>query len=180
MRLLLSALLLGAAAADNGQDDRLVKSVNSLSANSEQCAARFGRIDCGYMGIDEGECVRRNCCWSPTEDANTPWCFHASASTQYTLTDVKRRGRGLDLSLELHKGLSQFGQDMPNVKVTIDFLDREVVRVKFSNADANRFEIPSFAVPDNGDGNWNTEISAAFERGSDSVFEGSDDTVVFQ
>jgi len=39
------------------------------------CNAAGSRQDCGYVGIDETECLSRACCWSPSSDGS-PWCFH--------------------------------------------------------------------------------------------------------
>jgi len=36
------------------------------------------RLDCGYAGIGDQECVNKGCCWDVTEDG-APWCFSNKA-----------------------------------------------------------------------------------------------------
>ena len=46
------------------------------------------RLDCGYLGITQGECVNmRHCCWDESvKDA--PWCFRSSKHKLFLLTLV--------------------------------------------------------------------------------------------
>ena len=37
--------------------------------------------DCGYMGIDEKECVKRGCCWAESNVSEDPWCFEKTGQS---------------------------------------------------------------------------------------------------
>ncbi len=43
-----------------------------VHAARDQCTVQ-NRTDCGYVGIQEQECLNRGCCWSPAD--NQPYCF---------------------------------------------------------------------------------------------------------
>jgi glucoamylase len=34
-----------------------------------------GRLDCGYLGISQSECINKGCCWQPTND-NSAYCTY--------------------------------------------------------------------------------------------------------
>jgi len=52
-----------------------IDSVTLKNTTNPFCNAAGARRDCGYVGIDETECLSRACCWSPTSDGS-PWCYH--------------------------------------------------------------------------------------------------------
>jgi len=33
------------------------------------------REDCGFYGITQRQCLERDCCWTPSDNINQPWCF---------------------------------------------------------------------------------------------------------
>jgi len=41
------------------------------------------RSDCGFLGVDQGSCEARGCCWSPVNPnpGNAPWCFYSGSSS---------------------------------------------------------------------------------------------------
>ncbi len=51
------------------------------------------RMECGYYGIKEEECVETNgCCWMPANDPSIPWCFSPGGKLQdpwLTLKDTE-------------------------------------------------------------------------------------------
>eukprot|EP00122_Pirum_gemmata_P005334 Pgem_evm1s4855 len=44
-------------------------------------ASPAGHDDCGFVGIDEGGCVNKGCCWKPNNEG--PWCWHPGKSPSY-------------------------------------------------------------------------------------------------
>jgi hypothetical protein len=42
------------------------------------------KIDCGFYGIQESQCVAQNCCWEPNPTVTAPWCYYipTGSSTQ--------------------------------------------------------------------------------------------------
>jgi len=48
-----------------------------------ETSSSFGKSDCGYIGINQNECINKGCCWQPTSD-NSPYCTYPS---QYSKTN---------------------------------------------------------------------------------------------
>ena len=46
-----------------------------FSVNLPQCQTN-DRVECGYLGINEAQCLYRGCCWSPTTASGQPWCYY--------------------------------------------------------------------------------------------------------
>ena len=43
----------------------------------EECDLKDSdKVECGYMGIDQNECERLNCCWVPSKQSGIPWCYY--------------------------------------------------------------------------------------------------------
>jgi len=39
------------------------------------------KVDCGYVGIDQGACESKGCCWKPASHSNdVPWCFNKGSA----------------------------------------------------------------------------------------------------
>lgn len=34
------------------------------------------RQECGYLGMNQGACQSRGCCWDTSFTKGGPWCFH--------------------------------------------------------------------------------------------------------
>ena len=45
------------------------------------------KIDCGYMGINENQCVEKGCCWASSTEAGVPWCFFSAGSSSCPIFD---------------------------------------------------------------------------------------------
>ena len=47
-----------------------------LTAIAQECALQdIEKLDCGYLGITEVECVNSGCCWAPDDTPGIPWCY---------------------------------------------------------------------------------------------------------
>ena len=33
------------------------------------------KVDCGYFGINQTQCVNKGCCWKESNDSGVPYCF---------------------------------------------------------------------------------------------------------
>ena len=42
------------------------------------CSSITHKSDCGFVGIDQGGCEAKGCCWQPSNGASDPWCFYKS------------------------------------------------------------------------------------------------------
>uniref|UniRef100_A0A0G4G7C0 glucan 1,4-alpha-glucosidase n=1 Tax=Chromera velia CCMP2878 TaxID=1169474 RepID=A0A0G4G7C0_9ALVE len=54
------------------------------------------RTDCGYVGINEDECVKKNCCWEAAQSSDTPWCFFSAEETPACPLAFKSKGSPFD------------------------------------------------------------------------------------
>jgi len=54
----------------------------ALAADDQCDIAEPQRRDCGFMGVTQGECVSKGCCWKPAANGNAPWCFYSSHGPQ--------------------------------------------------------------------------------------------------
>mmetsp|Transcript_31922 Transcript_31922/g.69889 ORF Transcript_31922/g.69889 Transcript_31922/m.69889 type:complete len:502 (+) Transcript_31922:46-1551(+) len=64
--------------------------LNSLVilAAGDQCdVSTAARSDCGFVGVDQGQCEAKGCCWKPTQTEaenggveDVPWCYYKAAS----------------------------------------------------------------------------------------------------
>ncbi|KAL5497656.1 hypothetical protein EMCRGX_G014169 [Ephydatia muelleri] len=56
--------------------------------SGQVCNPYTNRVDCGYVGITEGQCQSKGCCWYPTD--NVPWCFFKSGGQPSCKPDALR------------------------------------------------------------------------------------------
>ncbi|KAG9322556.1 hypothetical protein KVV02_001841 [Mortierella alpina] len=107
------------------------------------------RRDCGYLGITDQQCRDRNCCWDATENKlNAPYCFIQQHSCQgYQVTTAQETANGLNLDLELLGGCARFGKDIARLTVNVDFETESRIRVKITDKDNQRYEVPKEALP---------------------------------
>ncbi|MES1914032.1 MAG: hypothetical protein MHM6MM_006166 [Cercozoa sp. M6MM] len=124
-------------------------------ARQDACALSdvFERYDCGHVGITEQECVQRNCCWVPSSKHGEAWCFKKQGATQYVDVGETDSPEWAVSShkWQLRKGAAQFGDDFAEARVSVGYYgdgDRsDVVRVEITNAEHERFTVPSNAQP---------------------------------
>jgi len=107
------------------------------------------RDDCGYLGITQGECESRGCCWSPT-DPVYPWCFFSSNEecSIYQVQSSTPIRNGMSLSASLNgRGCNYYGDDIKNIKIDIVMETNERLHVKIYDADSKRWEVPNEILP---------------------------------
>jgi glucoamylase len=51
----------------------IIPCINSLVCPDS--SSSYDRIDCGYLGINQNECINNGCCWQPTSD-HSPYCTY--------------------------------------------------------------------------------------------------------
>ena len=125
----------------------------STSLATSQCSVSDAdKVDCGYVGIMQGECESKSCCWSPAgTNSASPWCFSPSLSTGYSLTDMKSSASGYTgkLSLLGGKGTSTYGPDLSELNLLILYETASTFRMRITDASETRWEVPQsvFARP---------------------------------
>ncbi|KAG0235892.1 hypothetical protein BGW42_004538 [Actinomortierella wolfii] len=127
---------------------------NAVTMNVEYvCPADIvSRRDCGYLGIGEKECTDRGCCWdSKPNNLNGPWCFFKQhACKGYKVVSQTETMDGLLIRLDLlggPKGCRRYGDDIQQLVVHVHFESDSRVRVKISDLNRDRYEVPSLALP---------------------------------
>lgn len=38
------------------------------------------KLDCGYYGINQGQCEGKGCCWASASSSSIPWCFYPNGT----------------------------------------------------------------------------------------------------
>ncbi|KAF9157282.1 hypothetical protein DFQ26_008903 [Actinomortierella ambigua] len=110
------------------------------------------RRDCGYLGIGQKECNDRNCCWdSKPNNLNGPWCFYKQHTCKgYKIVSQTETMDGLLIRLDLlggPKGCARYGDDVQQLVVHVHFESDARVRVKISDMNRERYEVPPLAIP---------------------------------
>ena len=69
------------------------------------------RKDCGYSGISQEDCEKKNCCYKESTKSGVPWCFQGidDVPTYYTLTS--KLSCALDRDLREECGYKGIGKD---------------------------------------------------------------------
>jgi alpha-glucosidase (family GH31 glycosyl hydrolase) len=131
--------------------------------------------DCGHVGITEGECLQKSCCWRPASTPNTPWCFQpAAAVCQWTvITSDYIDARTLLLSLTLDKTCNYTNSSIITMKIQQSC---HQIRIKTLNNDPADRIMPDYppeecAVP---------TLTFSFTKSPFTFKVTRKDTVIFQ
>lgn len=108
------------------------------------------RTDCGYVGVSQGECEGKGCCWSPTQSQGAPWCFQPLGGG-YRVTGVATEPGGGFMSVDMHidtPQLPSLGPDYPDLtaEITHESMSRLHVKIKPPGT-ASRWEVPDDLIP---------------------------------
>lgn len=127
--------------------------------HTEQCFLVLPneRIDCNPdPPISKDVCVSRGCCWIPANDGqvfnqttkilpplSVPYCFFGSDYRGYAFSEVKNMSSNGNMVAYLHRlRPSGFLKDVQNVKLEVDELSSSVLRIKMTDSDGPRYEVP--------------------------------------
>jgi alpha-glucosidase (family GH31 glycosyl hydrolase) len=101
------------------------------------------RIDCHPdYGATVEACVGRGCYWcDETPDDGTPYCF-MPPEQGYRLVDIVQTAKGYEVTLTRVNTPSWYGLDFRNVLLEIEFQTDDRLRIKFSDAENSRYEVP--------------------------------------
>ncbi|CAH1775810.1 unnamed protein product [Owenia fusiformis] len=102
------------------------------------------RIDCHPdAGANEANCIARGCYWCQSSTPNVPWCF-APKSLGYTMNGAPiSTAKGYRVNLKRRQYPSWFGLEIDDVNLDVEFQTESRLRLKFTDATASRFEVPS-------------------------------------
>ncbi|XP_015783663.1 lysosomal alpha-glucosidase [Tetranychus urticae] len=123
---------------------------SKTDSTSKQCTlADENKFDCNPdEPVSQQVCESRGCCWVPVtikkrnvQSLNVPQCFYPSDYKGYEIADVQQEKNSALIKL-VRKVASGFPQDISNVSVEITGLDDERLRIRFVDAEKDRFEVP--------------------------------------
>lgn len=125
------------------------------------------RQECGYLGITQGECEAKSCCWSPISGpVNYPWCFYPNDVDcgEYVAQDIQQTPTGISAILKLKgSGCNYYGADIETLKMTADFETDTRLHVKIFDPNVKRWEVPETLIP-------RPKVSGSYEKSAQYRF----------
>jgi alpha-glucosidase (family GH31 glycosyl hydrolase) len=124
-----------------------VASLSVVSADTCVDVADVDKQDCGYVGVDEQQCLSSNCCWNPAgEDSTIPWCFKKAGVSSYSVEDMKRTSFGYTGMLNLVSDDTGYGTALSQLKLEVVYESASTFRVRINDANNARYEIPQAVI----------------------------------
>lgn len=121
------------------------------------CNSAGPKVDCGFVGIDQNSCERKDCCWSPATAAATaasgqPWCFHTNAGlSEYELVSTNDTDVGWEgLLRNLTSTQSELGSDITSLTATADTSHSDVVHISITDLHNERWHVPASLFSNSG------------------------------
>jgi len=129
----------------------------STTVSAVNCAVN-NKQDCGYVGINQQQCVQKGCCWQPTMKRagqivqsvdGDPWCFYGiTTPPQYTVSGVQQSSTGFTAQLSLsNPGAGTYGAALPSLTLTAAYETDSRVHFRITDASKARYEIPQSVLP---------------------------------
>ncbi|KAL6777600.1 AGL1 [Auxenochlorella protothecoides x Auxenochlorella symbiontica] len=120
-------------------------------AADQECDWTGPRVDCGYVGITEGECRNKGCCWNPADFqdfpyVDVPWCFTQNAHpAEYEAAKIQEdNGGGSYAELALVKSVQpELGPDVTKLSASVRRVGCDTLRLTLRDADEARWEVPT-------------------------------------
>jgi len=117
-----------------------------VSLGGELCPASIPlneRIDCHpEPGATAKACVARGCYWCLNGPAGTPGCFQPREQGYRVQGAVTDTAKGHTATLTRVNTPSWYGADVGTVKLDVEYQTDSRLRIKFSDANTARFEVP--------------------------------------
>ena len=96
------------------------------------------------------ECLASGCCWARDEDRDVSWCFQSSEfqDNGYALVSIRPTANGYTglLARNLPSN-SVYGDDIPYLSLDVYYESDVTLRVKITDANRTRWEIPQSIIP---------------------------------
>ena len=104
---------------------------------------------------DEQTCVARGCCWAKLNVTGPPSCYFPSNYIGYKVNKIQYDNLGIRITLQ-RQGASGFPNDVHNVILKVEFLTDNMLRLKFTDKDSLRYQVPfpRLNIPFNGPTNF--------------------------
>ncbi|XP_054724424.1 lysosomal alpha-glucosidase-like [Uloborus diversus] len=98
--------------------------------------------------LSEKQCLNRGCCYAVPDTSknggasvNVPYCFYPSDYLGYAISNVSEAKSKIQARLT-RKTPSGFPEEIKNLNLVIRFIDDYSLRIKITDADSSRFEVP--------------------------------------
>lgn len=112
---------------------------------SALCNPSGPRIDCGHVGTNQQDCLKKNCCWSPVQNGD-PWCFFQRPPT-YIVDSIQETPLGVKATLKLNGTTgSKFNRISPVAFELIQETDSRL-HIKIYDPSSKRWEVPANFTP---------------------------------
>lgn len=128
----------------------LISSLVSDATASTCSVSSSQKKDCGYIGVTEDDCVKKNCCWQSvanSTDGDIPWCYYPSEAVKgsYKLTDMKLTDDGYSGTLQMSS--TDDTDSISTLALTVLFENEDIAHVKITDANSKRWEVPTSIIP---------------------------------
>ena len=94
--------------------------------------------------VSDEECIKRGCLVDHAQAKGVPRCYLDPAAVGYSISKTNTRTNGLDSQLVLktasHKA-THF-QQIAKLDLSINYLSENILRIKITDADKKRYEVP--------------------------------------
>jgi alpha-glucosidase (family GH31 glycosyl hydrolase) len=106
-------------------------------------------VNCGYAGVSQQTCESAGCCWNKlTDGSSLPWCFFSSIpAATYALSNMQQTSTGYQGTLTTSQTTGQFGAPISPLTLVIDFDTADRVRIRITDPNHARWEIPESILP---------------------------------
>ncbi|XP_055950266.1 lysosomal alpha-glucosidase-like [Argiope bruennichi] len=134
----------------------------------------------------ELNCLQRGCCYQAKNNntkfppLNVPYCFYPPNYDGYKLQNIKKDSRHITAELK-RSSSSGFPNDILSLYLVITFIDDNVLRIKITDPNAARFEVPipindglkQFTAP-------NYDVAIDSQTGQLTITRNSSQVVIFK
>lgn len=106
------------------------------------------RVDCHPdPGSTQNSCQARSCSWISSQTQNIPWCFIPKNRATYTISGspVTTPGTQRESTVYIANksgSHTMFGEDISQLKITVERKGMNLGRIKIENNQAARYEVP--------------------------------------
>ena len=116
--------------------------------------------------INEADCKKYECIWSPSNQSHVPWCYLDINKVGYNVQGtVNKQANGLAATLivnpEAHKSLPF--TPISQLKLEVNYLTERIFRIRIIDPVHKRYEVPiqysEFNIPNQHPANTNYEVT---------------------
>ncbi|XP_072947693.1 uncharacterized protein [Epargyreus clarus] len=105
------------------------------------------RFDCyPQFGANEDGCIKRGCCWQKSTTEGAPYCFYPPQYDTYHFVNMTENKHGMSVYYEKGRNAGYPGE-FQMAKVDFNYLSDNMLQIKITDAEHQRFESPYPVIP---------------------------------